>query len=411
MRRDQPTRDQPTPASSGWAWATRGQPAPRGAPPRVLSGSGMAGTWIAVAGLLAMVGGGVAYVVTRGESGSESESPATAEEEEAAVEGSAPAPAPVPEAPDPPETTPPPAPVPDATETPRALDKITWTVATPATLDELAQTWSLPRATLAAFNPDLPTAEPLAAGTRVVVHTGPIDISESVGPPNDGRLNGGIPFPEGRAWSLPPDRTRAFGTGETISGVLAALDAYAETYPGAAPIQLGEISARRGGPIYGHQSHQAGRDIDIRLVVSEAGDRFDPERNWTLIKTLIESGEVVKIFLNRSQQPWLRAAAEADVGVAGADRYFELIKHEQGHTIHIHVRFRCPDSDFRCVAYSLEESDAEVAKLLSKLPTRGGGGNLIRKKGQLPTLRPKTKPKPGSKPPGGKLPRPPTKPR
>jgi murein endopeptidase len=276
----------------------------------------------------------------------------------------------------------------------RSLETITWTIATPTSIDGLAQTWSLSRETLTALNPALPTAETLAAGTRVVVHTGSITTSESVGSPNDGRLIGGVPFPEGRTWLLPGDRSRAFGTGETLTGILAALDAYAAAYPEAAPIQLGEISARRGGPIYGHQSHQAGRDIDIRLVVAEAGDRFDPERNWFLVKTLVESGEVVSIFLNRSQQVWLRAAAEADVGVADAARYFAIVKHEPGHVIHIHVRFRCPESDRRCVAYSLDETDAEVAKKLSKLPSGGGGGTLVRKKGKLPTLRPKTKPQP-----------------
>jgi murein endopeptidase len=361
----------------------------------------MAGVWLAAVLFLAMIGGGVAYVVTT----LRSEDPATVDAAEPVVEAGGSAPAPVADNPDVVEPTPPPA-VADDTDQPRSLEKITWTVATPATLDELAQAWSLSRETLVALNPELPTAESIAAGTRVVVHTGSIAGSESVGSPNDGRLIGGVPFPEGRTWLLPPDRSRAFATGETILGVLAALDAYAAKYPEAAPIQLGELSARKGGPIYGHQSHQAGRDIDIRLVITEAGDRFDAERNWLLVKTLIEGGEVVSIFLNRSQQVWLRAAAEADVGAAGADRYFAIIKHESGHTIHIHVRFRCPDSARRCVVYSLEESDAEVAKLLSKLPKSGGGGGggLIRKKGKL-TLRPKTKPGTPSK----KLPRSPAK--
>ena len=360
----------------------------------------MVGTWLAAGMFVAMVAGGVAYVGTN----LRSEDPATADEAEPVVDASASTPAPVANTPQAVvEPAQPPDP-PDDTAHARSLDKITWTLATPATLDELAQRWSLPRETLVGLNPTLPTAEPLAAGTKVVVHTGSIAFSESVGPPNDGRLIGGVAFPEGKTWLLPPDRSRAFGTGETITAVLAALDAYATTNPGAAPIQLGEISARRGGPIYGHQSHQAGRDIDIRLVIAQAGDRFDAERNWSLVKTLIEGGEVVAIFLNRSQQVWLRAAAEADVGAAGADRYFAIIKHESGHTIHIHVRFRCPDSDYRCVAYSLDETDAEVAKVLKKLPTGGGGGGggLIRKKGKLPTLRPKTKPKP--KPPSKKLP-------
>jgi murein endopeptidase len=358
----------------------------------------MAGAWIAAAVCVAIVAGG-AYVLTT----VRSEDPDIADAAEPVVEASAPEPTPVANVP-PIVASAEPTAAPDDTEPARSLETITWTVTTPVTLDALVQPWSLSRETLVALNPALPTAEPLAVGTRVVVHTGSIGTSESVGPPNDGRLIGGVPFPEGRTWRLPPDRTRAFGTGETIVGVLAALDAYAARFPQAAPIQLGEISARKGGPIYGHQSHQAGRDIDIRLVVDDAGDRFDAARNWFLVKTLIEGGEVVSIFLNRTQQVWLRAAADADVGVAAADRYFAIIKHEPGHTIHIHVRFRCPDADHRCVAYSLEETDAAVSKLLSKLPSKGGGGTLVRKKGKLPTLRPKTKPQAPSKklPPKGR---------
>ena len=222
--------------------------------------------WLAAVLFVAMVGGGVAYVVTTF-SGEDS---ATADAAEPVVEAGGSVPAPVADNPDVVEPTPPPA-VADDTDQPRSLEKITWTVATPATLDELAQTWSLSRETLVALNPELPTAESIAAGTRVVVHTGSIAGSESVGSPNDGRLIGGVPFPEGRTWLLPPDRSRAFATGETIIGVLAALDAYAAKYPKAAPIQLGELSARKGGPIYGHQSHQAGRDIDIRLIVETSG--------------------------------------------------------------------------------------------------------------------------------------------
>lgn len=375
----------------------------------------MAGVWLAAGLFLAVVVGGVVFVVRAVQS---DDDPATEEAVDTAV--SAPvggsALAPVANAPVVAEPTPaavePGKPAP-ASDPARTLDRITWTIATPSTLDELVQAWSIQRDTLVALNPSLPTTERLAAGTAVVVHTGSINGSESVGPPNDGRLIDAVPFPEGRTWLLAPDRSRAFGTGETIVAVLAALDTYAAQYPDAAPIQLGELSARRGGPIYGHQSHQAGRDIDIRLVVDIAGNRFDAERNWFLVKTLIDGGQVVAIFLNRSQQVWLRAAAEADVGAPEADRYFAFIKHESGHTIHIHVRFRCPDSDYRCVSYSLGEIDEEIAKVVSKLPG-GGGGVLPRKNGKLPTLKPKkpakpspAKPKPGK--PTPKLPRSPTK--
>ncbi len=356
-----------------------------------------------------MVAGAVVYVLPRLLDEASEDTDEAESADASAADATPSTPTPTPDKPTPVDATPPPL-VPETTEKPRtdpdrSLERITWTVATPSTtLEQLAQAWGIPPGTLVALNPKTSSSAPLAVGTHVVVHSGAITGSESVGPPNDGRLNGGIPFPEGPTWLLAPDRSRAFGTGETIVAVLAALDADAAKFPDAAPIQLGEISARKGGPIYGHQSHQAGRDIDIRLAVTKARDRFDSERNWFLIKTLIESGEVVKIFLNRSQQGWLRTAAEADVGKEGADRYFAIISHEQGHTIHIHVRFRCPDDDRRCVAYSLDETPAEVAKVLFKLPKGSGGANIVRKKGKLPVLRPKTKPRTPTKPSGGKLP-------
>jgi murein endopeptidase len=399
-------------ASSGWGWGGSGAPPPQPPPHRRHRGGGAAGAIIAAIFFIAIVAAAVVFVLPRFLD-DDADSSEDAESSEAPVAEATP-PTPTPDAtPTPPTDATPQPLVPDTTEQPRtdpdrSLERITWTVATPATtLEQLAQAWGIPRDTLVALNPKTSTTEPLAAGTHVVVHSGPITGSESVGPPNDGRLVGGIPFPEGRTWLLAPDRSRAFGTGETIVAVLAALDADAAKFPDAAPIQLGEISARKGGPIYGHQSHQAGRDIDIRLAVTKERDRFDPERNWFLIKTLIESGEVVKIFLNRSQQGWLRTAAEADVGIEAADRYFAIISHEQGHTIHIHVRFRCPDNDYRCVAYSLDETPAEVAKVLVKLPKGSGGANIVRKKGKLPVLRPKTKPRTPTKPTkpsGGKLP-------
>lgn len=358
----------------------------------------MAGTWLAIALFVAVVIGGVTIgVITfRNHDTAETTEPTDDATPPVAEAKDAP-PAKIEDEPTVVAPTQPPAPPVDV-DRPRSLNEITWTVATPSTIDQLEQAWSLPRESLIAMNPKLPTDETLAPGTRVVVHKGAIDKSESVGPPNDGRLINGVPFPEGRTWLLAPDRTRAFGTGELLVNVLAALDGYAETNKSAPPIQLGEISARKGGPIYGHQSHQAGRDIDIRLVIEASGERFDAALNWSLVKTLLDGGQVVAIFLNRTQQVWLRAAAEADVGIDAAAQYFALIKHEPGHIIHIHVRFRCPDSDHRCVAYSLDETDAEVAKKLSKLPSKGGGGGgLIKKKGKLPTLKPKTGPRKPSK--------------
>lgn len=278
-------------------------------------------------------------------------------------------------------------------------EQTAWTTDAASTLDELSRAWSIPREVLAALNPDL-TQGPIAVGSPVIVHSHTFPGSISVGSPNDGQLIRGVPLPEGRAWQQPFDRTRAFATVETIASLTTALEAYGERFSDAEPIQIGDLSQRNGGRIYGHQSHQSGRDVDIRLIHDAAGNAFDPQRNWFLVKTLVDRGDVTAIFLNAKQQTWLRVAAEADVGAAAVAHYFELIKHEKGHTIHMHVRFHCPDASHRCVAYSLpdhgEEPPKTAKKLLTlrgKLPgqTTGGTSKLP------PVLRPKVRP-PGEKP-------------
>jgi murein endopeptidase len=267
----------------------------------------------------------------------------------------------------------------------RSFETTTWTTDATATLEELARTWTIPRDVLVQLNPGLSPQQQLEAGTTVIVHAASLGGSSSIGPPNQGRLSGGVPLPEDSAWLLPPDRTRAFATTETIAAVTNALDAYALRFPDAAPVQVGELSARRGGEIYGHQSHQSGRDIDIRLIAHPSGRGFDGERNWFLVKTLLDAGDVGSIFLNAKEQTWLRAAAEADVGAETTEAYFMLIDHEPGHTIHMHVRFNCPAGDGRCVGYS-QPGGTEPDPRVSKLPP-GIGGKPTGKTTARPTVK------------------------
>ncbi len=273
-----------------------------------------------------------------------------------------------------------------ATATPR--DKIVWTTDAPSTLDDLARAWSIPRDVLTGLNPDLAAQGSIAAGTKVVVHSYTFPGSISVGSPNDGRLTNGVPLPEGDAWLMPVDRTRAFATLETVSALTTALETYGRRFPEADPIQIGDLSARKGGKLFGHDSHRTGRDVDIRLVRDASGEGFDAERNWFLVKTLVDGSDVTAIFLNAKEQTWLRAAAEADVGANAAAPYFSLIRHEPGHTIHMHVRFGCPkgSSSYRCVAYPVPDSGEQAPKTASKLPSLPTG------KSKLPSKLPGTTP-------------------
>lgn len=352
-------------AGSGWGWGHDAQAVPlppRPPAPRKRGGGELVLAVVVFLGIL----GAIAAAVVLGTGGDDETAEAETSEETSAV-------AEPEEADAEPEGA-----------APRSLKTIVWTTEAPATLDELARAWSIPKDTLAASNPKLSPDETLAAGTKVVVYRHTQGPSASIGPPNDGKLSGAMPLPEGKAWLMPEDRSRAFATTETIAAVVTALEAYGRQFPGAAPIQVGDLSARRGGSIYGHQSHQSGRDVDIRLILADDGEGFDAAKNWYLVKTLVDGGAVREIFLNRSEQPWLRAAAEADVGVADATRYFELIEHEPGHTIHMHVRFDCPSADKRCVGYSMPGSDEGEADPVRKLPLSPGGSKASGGTSKLP---------------------------
>jgi penicillin-insensitive murein endopeptidase len=98
-------------------------------------------------------------------------------------------------------------------------------------------------------------------------------------------------------------------------------------FPGGAALVVGDLSARHGGKIVGHNSHRSGRDVDllyyvttpagapvaspgfVRLesdglgVVPETGEfvRFDVARQWQLVRSLVTSKDVGVQFLFMSR--------------------------------------------------------------------------------------------------------------
>lgn len=255
----------------------------------------------------------------------------------------------------PPQVDPPP-PVP----LDRRPELVAWHVPSSMNLRQLAFAWSLPLSRLTELNPDVAPHAPLPEGTAVAIYRAEdARPDRSIGPPNAGRLRGGVPMPEGTSWQLRPDRSRVWGTADTVDTLVDTFTEYGERFPDALPVHLGDLSARRGGRIGPHRSHQSGRDVDIRFVstaLREDGtprrrateDSFDGAANWFLVKRLLDSGEVQSIYMSGRVQRWIRAHAVADVGADAADAYFESISHEHGHRHHMHVRFRCPDGHDAC---------------------------------------------------------------
>lgn len=192
----------------------------------------------------------------------------------------------------------------------------------------------------------------------------------SIGSPNRGRLVDGMrlrPTPhlmirEGaRTWGLPA----------LVRLVRNASASVARKHKGSVLV-VGDLSARLGGVIDGHNSHQSGRDIDIGFFVANSKGkpvsfkrflafdasgrgrdftwaRFDEARNWALVEALLkdQQASVRYIFVasplrarlldyaakKRIPKDLLTRAASVLMGPRDAD----------GHDDHFHVRIACPE--------------------------------------------------------------------
>jgi penicillin-insensitive murein endopeptidase len=182
--------------------------------------------------------------------------------------------------------------------------------------------------------------------------------SMSIGRPNAGLLVNGVRMPEGRGWNaVDPDRT--WGTRESVEALVRAIDRVEQRFPDTPPLSIGHISARRGGPLSPHKSHQAGRDADIGYYYSVKAPWFarataqnlDRPRTWELVKAF--DGDAEMILMDSSVQLLLRDWALAHgEDPALVDRLLQvgshsprpLVRHVHGHATHIHVRFTSPDA-------------------------------------------------------------------
>ena len=192
-------------------------------------------------------------------------------------------------------------------------------------------------------------------------------IAQSRGRPQSGRLIYGEPLPLSENYIvLFP--YRAFGTHYTVSEVVRILDGYYETFPQADPLMVGDISFRTGRHINPHNSHQAGRDVDITLPRLSPPpnyqrfhhvrrDQLDAERTLWLLTKLLEGGYVQHIFLDWHHQRTLyRLAREQGAPEEWLREVFEfpyrggrgIIRHARGHRGHFHIRFACQETDRWC---------------------------------------------------------------
>lgn len=183
--------------------------------------------------------------------------------------------------------------------------------------------------------------------------------SVCVGLPEAGRLINAVTMGEDPAWTVvAPDD--AWGTAETIDALTRVARAVHDELPQCAPLRINHISKREGGYLRPHQSHQAGRDVDLgffypagvdpRAPKAKRESVMDVQANWELVRALASMSDVEVILVDRHVQAVLLAYARKHGEDAQVlDALFgpgpdALLRHARGHRDHFHVRFYAPRS-------------------------------------------------------------------
>ncbi len=198
--------------------------------------------------------------------------------------------------------------------------------------------------------------------------------SVSVGSVEAGRLLNGIHLGTGPTWQLVTPEN-AWGTRETIDGLMAAATAVHEQYPTCGPLRVNHIGKKDGGYLRPHQSHQSGRDADLGFYYDDTSSRshptrareqlLDPAQNFALLKALVTLADVQVVLVDRRVQQVLYDWALAHGEDRGwLDSLFRagaasLVQHARGHRDHFHVRFFSPRS---------QELGRRLQPLLAKIP-------------------------------------------
>lgn len=201
---------------------------------------------------------------------------------------------------------------------------------------------------------DLSDAEIAARLREDIGALGPMSIGRAHG----GVLVAGVRMPEGANWELVSPGL-AWGTQETVDALAHAIDAVAARFPDTPKLFIGDLSAKRGGHLHPHVSHQSGRDVDLGYYLTEGhrwyatanASNLDRARTWHLVRTLLSDSDVEMILVDRQVQRLLKEhALSIGEDAAWLDQVFQVggkskrpvIFHVPGHATHLHVRFYSP---------------------------------------------------------------------
>lgn len=239
------------------------------------------------------------------------------------------------------------------------------------TLSRIAQEHELRVDQILAWNPRADRHQIRAGQQLTLYSTIPASTSESVGFPYHGRLLESVQLSPHSGYVI-RDRSRAYGTHETVRFITEAFSTVRKLHPDAPRVRVHDISRRRGGRMTGHRSHQSGRDADISFFLRRGCSadegcpmiRANPQDlelgpQWTLLRHWLERGQLEAVFIDYTLVEALYNQAKKDgVGEPQLTRWFQfprgrhvargVIRHYRQHRDHMHVRFRCHESDEAC---------------------------------------------------------------
>lgn len=253
------------------------------------------------------------------------------------------------------------------------------------------------------LGPLVASAEPRARPST----TASLGPHVSQGFPNAGKLVGGKRWSDTKHAHKLPDHAGQWGMPGLVAVLQRAAQKVATKFPKSV-LTVGDLSAREGGPLPGHHSHQSGRDADVGFYVSNDrgkavvldkfipfdsegrafSDRhlfFDDRRNWAFVQALMTDGraEVRTIFV----AAWLKvrllkAAADAKAPkdlIEKATIAMMQPPNAEPHHDHFHVRIACVASQRGAVCH-----DDSIDRGPARPPPGGGDGALESGPGAAP---------------------------
>jgi murein endopeptidase len=230
--------------------------------------------------------------------------------------------------------------------------------------------WKLLALTLTLRAAPTLAGEPTFCGEQPVPHAQGL----SVGRASNGHLLGARALEPTEAIRLLPRRHERrclnWGTPRLVSALRRAAEAVRQALPDSPPLGVGDLSKARGGPIPPYsRSHQSGRDADLafyqldeqgqpvpaedllsfdaRGLADKGRRRFDAQRNWLLVRALLEDREVEVqwMFISRPLRQLLLEEARRRKEPAHLIKRAEQVLHQptdsRPHDDHFHVRIRC----------------------------------------------------------------------